>query len=362
MKTILSIETSCDETGIAVIRGIGKARPDIHIVANELASQIAIHRKYGGVVPHLAAREHEKNLPIVLRRVLAKAKKRGVRQNNIDIIAVTKGPGLAPALWRGIKFAKDLAQKWNKPLMGIDHMEGHLCANFIAGEMNTHLKFKARNSKLVQFPALCLTVSGGHTQLVLLKKWTQYELLGETLDDAAGEAFDKVARMLGLAYPGGPHIGKLAAKGDVSAFPFPRPMIQKKNYNFSFSGLKTAVLYTIRDLPKKNLTAKKKRDIAASFQQAVIDVLVAKTIRAAREYNTRTVMLAGGVAANKELRMQMEKAVIVRIPNSSFQLPDPRLCTDNAAMIGAAAYIHLAHGKKPNADIDAEPARQITDY
>ena len=344
MKTILAIETSCDETGIAIVVGEGKENPSITIQAEELASQVAIHKEYGGVVPHLAAREHEKNLPILLERILV-----GSDPTKMDLIAVTKGPGLSPALWRGINFARELSEKWKVPLLGIDHMEGHIAANFI-GEVSES-----------KFPILALTVSGGHTQLVLMRDWVDFDLLGETVDDAAGEAFDKVARMIGLPYPGGPEISRIAKDGDKEAFSFPRPMEHSKDYNFSFSGLKTAVLYTIEKLP--DLTEQTKKDIAASFQQAVIDVLVKKTLLAAKEYGAETVLLAGGVAANEELRSQLGKAIAETLPTTTYHIPPIQLATDNAAMIGAAAYIRTAHGETGSigADIAAEPARLITD-
>jgi len=344
MKIILAIETSCDDTGIAIIEGEGKEKPEITILANELSSQIAIHKKYGGVVPHLAAREHEKNLPILLKRIL---KKSGIAIEKIDLIAVTYGPGLSPALWRGINFARELSEKWQKPLLGIDHIEGHIAASFING--------------ISKFPILALAVSGGHTQLVLMRNWLDFELLGETLDDAAGEAFDKVARMLNLPYPGGPEISKLSQEGNKEAFDFPRPMIYSKNYNFSFSGLKTAVLYKLKEIGRIN--GKTKKDIAASFQQAVVDVLIKKTIRAAKEYEAKTVVLAGGVAANAELREQLGKKIEEEVPGTAYNMPDKRFATDNAAMIGAAAYIRVSYGAKGSiaASIQAEPSRQITD-
>lgn len=358
MKTILAIETSCDETGVAIIRGNGHALPHFTVLVNLLATQIQLHKKYGGVVPNLAAREHEKNLPILLARALRQARRKNITIDDIDVVAVTKGPGLSPALWRGINFAKDFAEKNNKPLLGVDHMRGHIIANFL----------EAKNK--IAFPALALVVSGGHTELVLLKKLGQYVLLGETVDDAAGEAFDKVARMIGLPYPGGPEINKLAQKGDPRAFPFPRPMLAQRNYDFSFSGLKTAVLYTLRDLPTGQAglpakpTLKIKRNIAASFEQAVVDVLVAKTLRAAKEYNVKTVMLAGGVSANKKLRDTLRDNLHEQFPKIYFHAPSPALCTDNAAMIGAAAYVQLISSNKKPAripGIQAEPSRKITD-
>ncbi|MBI2462717.1 MAG: tRNA (adenosine(37)-N6)-threonylcarbamoyltransferase complex transferase subunit TsaD [Candidatus Spechtbacteria bacterium] len=408
MKIILAIETSCDETGIAVVQGSGRTKPVIKVLADVIASQIAIHKKYGGVVPHLAAREHQRNLIPALHKALREAKLlnskiktqnaklqfkiRNVRAAEailarepelakkflstivsepipqIDYIAVTKGPGLSPALWTGINFAKALALLWHKPLLGIDHMEGHLSANFI-NEISGISNFQFPISK-TSFPILCLTVSGGHTQLVLARDWAQFELLGETVDDAAGEAFDKVARMLELSYPGGPEISKLAKNGNPKAFPFPRPMLSMKNYLFSFSGLKTAVLYTLKKIEK--ITPEIKQDIAASFQQAIVDVLVKKTISAAKEYNAKTIMLAGGVAANQELRNKLRQAIEQNLPNTIYKIPNTNLCTDNGAMIGAAAYIRLATQKlyakaglaQKDFDvrpIEAEPARLITD-
>lgn len=322
---ILAIETSCDDTCVAIVETKSRKGSKIHdfkILANVISSQTKIHRKYGGVVPSLAKRAHLENLPIVLEKALEEAKISSPKRQ-IDLIAVTYGPGLEPALWTGVNFAKELSQKWHIPLLGVDHMRGHIAANFLD------------SSKQIDFPALCLAVSGGHTQLILVKDVNKYKLLGETLDDAAGEGFDKVARMLGLGFPGGPKIAKTAQRGNPKAFGFPRPMLHSKDYNFSFSGLKTAVLYRLKGL---NLTPQTKKDIAASFQQAVVDVLIAKTIEAAREYNAKTIMLAGGVAANEELRKQLREKIAVEIPNTKYIIPDTSLATDNAAMIAAAAY------------------------
>ncbi|MFY9457711.1 MAG: tRNA (adenosine(37)-N6)-threonylcarbamoyltransferase complex transferase subunit TsaD [Candidatus Spechtbacterales bacterium] len=326
---ILAIETSCDDTCIAIVEAKpkrGSKIPYFRILSNIVSSQTRIHRKYGGVVPMLAKRAHIDNLPVVLKQTLQGA---GISENKkpkINIIAVTYGPGLEPALWAGINFAKELSRKWKIPLLGVDHMEGHVAANFL-------------NTSAVKFPAVVLAVSGGHTQLILVKDILKYKLLGETLDDAAGEGFDKVARMLGLSFPGGPEIAKAARGGDPAAFAFPRPMMHSKDYNFSFSGLKTAVLYALRDL---KITPKVKRNIAASFQQAAVDVLISKTIKAAKEYNAKTVMLAGGVAANRELRKQLGERIkeISREQSITinYQLPSITLATDNAAMIAAAAY------------------------
>jgi len=348
---ILAIETSCDETAIAVLK-ISNGK--FEILSDIVASQIKIHAPWGGVVPNLAKREHERNLPIVLKKALKKA---GFVNSNfqfsnskIDLIAVTVGPGLEPALWTGINFAKDLAEKWKKPLVGINHMEGHIFSVLL-------------NSKnKIIFPALALLVSGGHTELVLISAkggpasgW-KYKVIGQTRDDAAGEAFDKVAKMLGLPYPGGPEVAKLASKSDVDAtstsdfkLKLPRPMINSKDYDFSFSGLKTAVLYLLKDLRAGkfgsriiSLGARDKENqlsrplvaqICREFQQAVIDVLISKTIRAAKEYKTKTVILGGGVAANKELRKQLGNKTNLLIPEFKFT-------TDNAAMIAVAAYFH----------------------
>lgn len=366
---ILGIETSCDETAIAVLEGSGTGYPHLRILADEISTQIEIHREYGGVVPNLAKREHGRNLvPVFLRtlkKIESKTKKTKQIQNSkseaikkiferedellkqfekeilplekpdLDVIAVTCGPGLEPALWVGINFARALSLLWDIPLIGVDHMEGHISANFIGED----------SEQKIQFPALALTVSGGHTQLVLMPKLLEYKLLGETLDDAAGEAFDKVARLLGLPYPGGPEIARVAQDGKTDAFDFPRPVLTSKDYNFSFSGLKTAVLYTVREMSENELK-KKTADLAASFQQAVIDVLISKTLRAAKEFGVKTIVMGGGVAANAELRQQLRQAVEKNIPDSKFQIPDSNLCTDNAAMIAAAGYMHFAQGER----------------
>ena len=359
---ILAIETSCDDTCIAIVEASprrGSKIPHFRVLANVISSQTEIHKKYGGVVPSLAKRAHQENLVTVLEKALGEAgmklspsaksytkgqskiKNAGkilerepdlleqfiktviqIPKPKIDLIAVTHGPGLEPALWAGINFARALSYWWSIPLLGVDHMEGHVAANFL-------------HTGNVEFPAIVLAVSGGHTQLILVKDILKYKLIGETVDDAAGEGFDKVARMLGLSFPGGPEIAKSAKGGDPKAFDFPRPMLHSKDYNFSFSGLKTAVLYTIRDL---TVTSKIKKDIAASFQQAAVDVLIAKTIRAAKEYKVKTIMLAGGVAANEELRKQFGEVIKKELPDTLYKIPHTSLATDNAAMIAAAAY------------------------
>ncbi len=319
---ILGIETSCDETSVAVISASGKK---MEVLSNIVSSQIKLHAKWGGVVPHLASREHAKNIDWVLAVALKEAK---TKLKDIDLITVTSGPGLIVALVIGTTFAKALAWKTGNPLLGINHMEGHIYSNWL-GKIPAEKKL---------FPALCLAVSGGHTQLILMTGHGKYKMIGETLDDAAGEAFDKIARILGLSYPGGPIISKYAELGNSTAFTLPRPMIHHKNYDFSFSGLKTAVLYLVKDLTKgnKKLTLRQKRNISASAQEAIVDVLVTKTIRAAKEYKVKSVMLSGGVSANKLLRQRLveigEKNKITAI------IPELKYTTDNAAMIAIAGY------------------------
>ena len=322
---ILGIETSCDDTGIAVVE---HDKNKCRVLSNVISSQIEVHAPYGGVVPNLAARAHLKNIEPCLKEALKKAK-----NPKIDLIAVTQGPGLIPSLLVGVNFAKALSYNWNIPLIGLNHIEGHIYANWV-------------NNPDIEFPILCLVVSGGHTQLVLIKNHGDYKLLGETRDDAAGEAFDKVAKLLGLGYPGGPILSQKALKGDSSAFDLPRPMIKNKDYDFSFSGLKTAVLYKVRQnevRPQNAEPFQRVNDMAASFQQAVIDVLVTKTVRAAKEYKVKTVLLSGGVAANSELRKQMKENIEVK-----FGMPDIELCTDNGAMIACVA----GYKKEPSLEQD----------
>jgi N6-L-threonylcarbamoyladenine synthase len=368
---ILAIESSCDETAISILQvsdnSLRNCLPIGTVLSNEVSSQVKLHAKWGGVVPNLAAREHVKNITPVFELALKNA---GIDMKDIDIIAVTEGPGLIPALMVGCNFAKTIAYLWEKPLLGIHHIEGHIYANFI-GDKNSVIsndqfpmtkqipKSKCqKNTKCkIQFPALCLVVSGGHTQLILMKSHLQYEIIGQTLDDAVGEAFDKVARILGIGYPGGPSVARWASKfqdtinnnqnlkkidSGVQTFGrynvhFPRPMINKPGFNFSFSGLKTAVLYETKKHPE---LLRDKDYIAAvchEFQQATIDVLVAKTLKAAGKYKPKTIMLAGGVSANTELRKQLGLAVEKFIPNVLYKIPDTSLTGDNAAMIAAAA-------------------------
>lgn len=326
-KIILAIETSCDDTGIALIKCGGTLKsPRFKVLKNAISSQIKIHRPFGGVVPNLAKREHIKNLPIILKKIL----KPNTYNLKPDFIAVTVGPGLEPALWTGINFAQELAEKIKKPLVGVNHMEGHLYSALLSPSVS---------AQKIKFPAIALIASGGHTILLYMESLTKWVKLGETLDDAAGEAFDKVARILELPYPGGPEIEKLAKQGNPKAIAFPRPILNQKNYDFSFSGLKTSVLYYVRDNPRTD-----KADVAASFQQAVIDVLTKKTMRAAEEFYAKSIIICGGVSANKPLRkslkVESEKLKI------KFIVPDFEFNTDNAAMIAAAAYIHSLAKKK----------------
>jgi N6-L-threonylcarbamoyladenine synthase len=326
---ILAIETSCDDTCVAVLK-IKDLR--FKILSNVVSSQVKLHAKYGGVWPFLAKREHQKNLPIVLKKALKESK-----NPTIDLIAVTVGPGLEPCLWRGVNFAKELAKKLKVPIVPVNHVEAHIFANFIG------LEFGISSLKSI-FPAICLVVSGWHTQLILMRDFGRYKILGETRDDAAGECFDKTARILGLGYPGGPIISKIAKSPiyrDSISIELPRPMIYQKNYDFSFSGLKTAVLYLVKQLTEggKKLTACQKREISAEIQQAVIDVLIRKTMRAAKDCKAKTIILGGGVAANDELRKQFQK--VCSRWNLEHLVPPKNLCTDNAAMTAAAAYFRF---------------------
>ncbi len=344
--TILAIETSCDETSIALVEASGGFRtPEFCVIKNIVSSQIAVHIPFGGVVPNLAKREHIKNLPKVLKRLLTYNKK---LIEEVDAIAVTVGPGLEPALWTGIEFAKDLSKRWKKPLIGANHMEGHLFSNWLTPIQEQKQKAKIKSQKIsIQFPAVALVVSGGHTILLAMQSMTKWRKLGETRDDAAGEAFDKVARMLSLPYPGGPEIARLAKHGDCNAIDFPQPMRNHRSYDFSFSGIKTAVLYYVRDKVKatrKKLDQKEKANIAASFERAVTDVLAYKTARAAQEFGAKTILLSGGVAANVWLRKNL--ATVARNFGISFKAPEAEYNTDNAAMIAAAAYIRALQKKK----------------
>lgn len=320
---ILAIETSCDETAVAVLEGKGEK---LHLLSSFVRSQINIHEEYGGVVPEVAAREHLEMLIPMLRREVSP------NGEGIDAIAVTNGPGLAPALRVGVEVAKTLAFLWEKPLVPVCHLEGHIYAAWLGG-VDTEVDPYGATP---QFPALCLIVSGGHTELVLMKDHGEFERLGETLDDAAGEAFDKVAKMLGLGYPGGPRVAALAESGDRQAFDFPRAMVENNDFNFSFSGLKTSVLYTLRANEEKLTDEKFKADIAASFEEAVVDVLALKTKKAIQKYHPKSLILAGGVAANLHLRNRLTE--LSQALETPLFLPDFQFSLDNAAMIAAAGY------------------------
>ena len=327
---ILAIESSCDETAAAVIKN-GR-----EVLSNIISSQIALHTLYGGVVPEIASRKHIERMNQVIEEALSEAK---TSLEDINAVAVTYGPGLVGALLVGVAEAKAISYAAKKPLIGVHHIEGHISANYI-------------ENKELKPPFLCLIVSGGHTHLVIVKDYGEYEILGRTHDDAAGEAFDKVARAIGLGYPGGPKIDCLAKEGNPQAISFPRAHVEGAAYDFSFSGLKSAVLNYL------NITQMKQEemnlaDIAASFQAAVVDVLVAHTILAAKNYGLHQVAIAGGVASNSYLRSQM----LTACQTNGFELyyPSPIYCTDNAAMIGAAAYYEYQKGKYSKLDLNAVP-------
>ncbi len=328
-EIILAIETSCDETAAAVLKGpIKLGQPQFRMLSSVIKSQIAIHQKTGGVVPEVAARAHIQNILPVTEKALREAK---LELEDIDYLAVTSGPGLVVSLIVGVEFAKGLALATGKPLVPTNHMAGHLYSAF------------AEAPAKVKFPVLSIVVSGGHTMLILMKDYQHYKVIGETVDDAAGEAFDKVARLLKLPYPGGPEISKLAKLGKTD-LKFTRPMLHENNFKFSFSGLKTAVLYYMDKLPKP-ISRQTKADIAMSFERAVADVLVTKAMRAAEKYRCKTISLSGGVAANQHLRQVLKTECAKRKLN--LNIPAFELCTDNAQMIAIAAYFKLRGGFKP---------------
>ncbi|WP_404457596.1 tRNA (adenosine(37)-N6)-threonylcarbamoyltransferase complex transferase subunit TsaD [Oceanobacillus kapialis] len=326
---ILGIETSCDETAVAIVKN------GTTIISNVVASQIESHKRFGGVVPEIASRHHVEQMTIVLEEAFAQAE---LTWEDIDAIAVTEGPGLVGALLIGVNTAKALAFAKQKPLVGVHHIAGHIYAN--------------RLEKEFDFPLLALIVSGGHTELVLMKEHGSYEVIGETRDDAAGEAYDKVARMLSLPYPGGPQIDRLAAVGEAT-IDFPRAWLEEGSYDFSFSGLKSSVINTIHNAKQRGEELKNEH-IAASFQASVVDVLVKKTVRAAQAYEVKQVIVAGGVAANSGLRQALESAFAkTQIP---LLIPPLKLCTDNAAMIAAAGTIAYEQGKRASWDLNANPS------
>ncbi|MEK9168087.1 MAG: tRNA (adenosine(37)-N6)-threonylcarbamoyltransferase complex transferase subunit TsaD [Patescibacteria group bacterium] len=420
-KNILAIETSCDETAISIIEAFGGVKkPSFRVLANVVHSQVDLHKQYGGVFPALAKREHSKNLVPVLKEALResgflkleiksqkskvqdkiekslrkilerepelleqflaevpkikkpnarpirgrKDSRRASASSGINLIAVTHGPGLEPALWVGINFAKALSLVWDVPVVPVNHMEGHIFSAFIPKSAaiskskflisNQTTDSKSQTTKIA-FPMLALLVSGGHTELIFIKNWMKYKKIGETRDDAAGEAFDKVARMLGLPYPGGPAIAQLAMQWNnqfsntKEQIKLPRPMISSKDYDFSFSGLKTAVLYLLRDLSKKHSSVLQNtritQSIAHEFQEAVVDVLVKKTIAAASVYKVRTIVLGGGVAANARIRSELAKKMREEMPDVTLRLPDAAVTTDNALMIAVAGFFRSTKKK-----------------
>lgn len=331
---ILAIETSCDETACAIIRD-GR-----EVLSNVIYTQISMHTLYGGVVPELASRKHIEKINTVIENALTES---GLTLPEIDAVAVTYGPGLVGALLVGVAEAKSIAWAAGKPLIGVNHIEGHIAANYIE-----HPELKP--------PYLGLVVSGGHTHLIIVKDWAEFEILGRTVDDAAGEAFDKVARAIGLGYPGGPKIDAAAKEGDPLAIPFPKAKVHGSEYDFSFSGLKSAVLNYLNHA-EMTKEAVNRNDVAASFQKAVVDVLCEHTILAAKEHGIRQVAMAGGVSANSALRTAMTEAC--KEAGFEFYVPSPVYCTDNAAMIGVAAYHEMMNGAKSGWELNAIPALRL---
>ena len=327
---ILAIESSCDETAAAVVKN-GR-----EVLSNIISSQIALHTLYGGVVPEIASRKHIEKINYVIKEALAEA---GMGLKDMDAIGVTYGPGLVGALLVGVAEAKAISYASGVPLVGVHHIEGHISANYI-------------ENKELEPPFICLVVSGGHTHLVVVKDYGKYEIIGHTRDDAAGEAFDKVARAIGLGYPGGPKIDKLAKEGNPDAIHFPRAKVEDSPYDFSFSGVKSAVLNHLNGCKMKGEPIVE-ADIAASFQKAVCDVLVGHAIQAVKDYKIPKLAMAGGVASNSALRAAMKDACDKQgIP---LYYPSPILCTDNAAMIGAAAYYEYMAGTRSGLDLNAVP-------
>ncbi|AOZ88176.1 tRNA (adenosine(37)-N6)-threonylcarbamoyltransferase complex transferase subunit TsaD [Bacillus xiamenensis] len=335
-RFILGIETSCDETAASIVKN-GK-----EIVANVVASQIESHKRFGGVVPEIASRHHVEQMTIVLEEVMAQA---NMTFQDLDAIAVTEGPGLVGALLIGVNAAKALSFAHQIPLVGVHHIAGHIYANQLVDEL--------------VFPCLALVVSGGHTELVLMKEHGSFEVIGETLDDAAGEAYDKVARTMGLPYPGGPHIDRLAHEGEP-VIKLPRAWLEEGSYHFSFSGLKSAVINTLHNASQKGETIAPE-DLAASFQESVIEVLVGKTLKAAEAYGVKQVVLAGGVAANKGLREALTSA-FAKLPEVNVIIPPLSLCTDNAAMIAAAGTIAFEKGIRGDMAMNGQPGLPLVSY
>ena len=332
---ILAIETSCDETAVAIIKD------GTEIISNVVASQIESHKRFGGVVPEIASRHHVEEITVVLEEALKQAE---MTIEDMDAIAVTEGPGLVGALLIGVNAAKALAFAHTKPLIGVHHIAGHIYANRLVQDFS--------------FPLLALVVSGGHTELILMREHGKFEVIGETRDDAAGEAYDKVARTLGLSYPGGPQIDKLAAQGKET-IDLPRAWLEGGSYDFSFSGLKSAVINTIHNATQRGEELKKE-DLAASFQASVVEVLTEKTYQAAKAFQVKQVIVAGGVAANQGLRSKLQE----KFASESIDLAIPplSLCTDNAAMIGAAGSIAYDQGHRAGWDLNANPGLDLERY
>ncbi len=327
---ILAVESSCDETAASVVKN-GR-----EVLSNIISSQIALHTQYGGVVPEIASRKHIEKINQVIREALEEA---GAALQDISAVAVTYGPGLVGALLVGVSAAKAISFASGIPLVGVHHIEGHICANYI-------------ENKELQPPFICLVVSGGHSHLVKVKDYGEYEILGRTRDDAAGEAFDKVARAIGLGYPGGPKIDKVSRQGNAQAISFPRAKVADAVYDFSFSGLKSAVLNYLNSCEMKGIPICQ-ADVAASFQKAVVDVLVEHSMQAVKEYGLDKFAIAGGVASNTSLREALAKACAEQ--KIAFYHPSPVFCTDNAAMIGVAGYYEYCRGVRHGYDLNAVP-------
>ncbi len=382
---ILAIETSCDETAISIVAvsGENKEKVSFDILSDVVLSQAQLHAEYGGVFPSLAKREHGLNLVPVLKKALEQGFEisnfqfstpkhfsnetifklktvlgknpelleqfleeiPNIAKPNIDAIAITNGPGLEPALWVGVSFAKALSIAWDIPLIPVNHMSGHIFSAFMDEKKFTITNFKNKSASEEYFPVVSLLVSGGHTELVVIKDWLEYKKIGKTRDDAVGEAFDKVARILGLPYPGGPEISKLASQfealgGKASKLELPSPMINSDDYDFSFSGLKTAVLYMVKKLGELSQT--QKVEIAHAFQEAAIEVLVKKTVLASEQYGAKIATLGGGVAANSALRDKLASKLKEQLSDTTFKIPNLKYTGDNASMIAVAGYFTYA--------------------
>ncbi|MCA0970422.1 tRNA (adenosine(37)-N6)-threonylcarbamoyltransferase complex transferase subunit TsaD [Halobacillus litoralis] len=332
---LLAIETSCDETAVAIVKN------ERELVTNIVASQIESHKRFGGVVPEIASRHHIEQMTVTLQEALDDS---GLSLDDMDAIAVTEGPGLVGALLVGVNAAKSIAFAKQKPLVGVHHIAGHIYAN--------------RLDKEFEFPLLALVVSGGHTELVLMREHGKFEIIGETRDDAAGEAYDKVARTLKLPYPGGPHIDRLAKEGE-EVIDFPRSWLEDGSYDFSFSGLKSSVINTLHNAKQKGIEYRPE-DVAASFQASVVDVLSTKALRAAEEYGVKQMIVAGGVAANRGLRAALQEKF--EAVDTELLIPPIHLCTDNAAMIAAAGAVAYNQGHRAQWDLNANPGLDLELY